>query len=82
MALQTNLFISESVVDQSRPSCHPPGWQGRSMRIVAITAIDGTLIDRMLERHREVRACVPMAPETKLRLAFCEQESGRNGFMD
>ena len=51
VALETGLFISDSLIDHPWSARHIPGGRKRPMRVVAIRAFHRALVDTMFERH-------------------------------
>ena len=70
MALNTGLFVSECLIDQSGTCGHAPGGSKRAVRVMTVTADHDALIHAVLEGHREVGPDVTVATVTELRLAF------------
>src|SRR5215467_13439708 len=82
MTLEAGLLIRQYLVHHVWPFRHPPCRRERAMRVVAVRARHDTLVDPVLEWHRELRADVGMATIAKLGLHAGQQEFRRRRLMD
>ena len=82
VAFQTRLFIRLRLIDHTGTHTHAPGRRVGAVGIVAIRALDDSLVHTMLERHVELCADLRMAGVAEVRLIPREQEFRRSGTMD
>src|SRR5271169_5488595 len=82
VTLQAGLFVPFGLIDHARPRRHSGGGSEGSVGVVAVRTLDHTLIDAMLERHRELRPDSAVAAIAKFRLPLRQQKFRRGRFVD
>ena len=77
VAFEASFLIAFLLIDHVRSPCHPPGCGESAVRIVAVSALDGTFIDPMFEGHRELRLYSGVAGIAELILLLLREEKSR-----
>jgi hypothetical protein len=71
-------FEADRVLRRGRPDLF---WTYRSVRVMAIAALDQPFVHAMMERHVELGLLLQVACVAKLRLGLYEQELGFFGMV-
>src|SRR5215467_9610054 len=77
VAFETGFFIALVLLHHAGPRGHFPGGIESSVRIVAIRALDGSLVHAMLEGHGELGAHRGMAAIAQVGLSLGQKEFRR-----
>jgi hypothetical protein len=82
VALETSLLIAERLIHHAGPQSHAPGCSRRTMRIMAIRALDDALIYPVFERHRKLSPDRSVTGITEVGLLLCQKEFRCCGLVD